>query len=363
MRQAYRILKLANIAEASKADPIQLLEEICLKGEPAYILCPTAPTTLATYALERERSGKPWLPKQTLYESYSREISFFSDNTTSNSSFKIPPETFLKIPDEKLKLLTVHETIEVSRFSGTMTINIDNQFHQEVVARSPSSYFTPKKSNDPYPQKKNRIPFLMEHYIITTKCDSNYGNHCTEAPATISISDIWVHEDAAATAINSILTQWRQNHPWRTPALGILIETAEKFFKGSFPIEPTTPEERIKIESHLKYRLNDFTEKQIEICRILITPEKFNRKGKSNMQMWELSRDEIEDHISISLQHMINTAKHLNKVNLQSNAKRINEELGKIGPIKRKLFSYKKLNVATKAIKLNQGQYGSLENY
>lgn len=364
MKTTNRILKLANIADESKADPIQILEALCLKKEPAYIVCPTAPSTLITYALRREKSYNPWLPKQTLYRSYSREIRFPSDDTISNFSFKIPSGTFLKITVEDLKQLTVREEIEVSRFSGTMTVNIDNQLHQEVVKRNPRSYFTPQLTNETHPkQNNNRIPILIEHYIVTTKCSSDFENFCTEAPAIISITDIWVHEEAVITAINSILTQRRKNYPWRTPALGVLIEAAQKFFKERKPITPITYDERINIEDFLKARLDEFTESQIQICRILITPENLHREGNSNMHNWNLSREGIEDHISISLHHMIDTAKTLNEQELQSSVKYIKNTLMNIGTGKTKPFADKKLNCATKAIKLNQRKHSPLQNH
>lgn len=355
IKKTDRILKLADIAELTKADQIQILKEICIKGEPAYISCPPVTAHLTAYALQREKSHKPWLPKQQLLRSHSREITFFSDDTTSRSSVKIPPDTLLEIPDQQLKLLTVRDKIEVSRFSGTRTINIDDQLKQEVVTRSPRSYFTPRKSNELYPQqKKNSTPLLMEHYIVTTKCDSNFESFCIEAAATISIGDVWVHEDAVTTAVNAIQTRRRKSHPWRTHALGILIEAAEKFFKGRPPTLPTTPEECTKIEDHLHSRVRDFTDKQIKDLRILITPENFHREGSSNMQKWNINREGIEDHISISLHYMISIAKNLNKQNLQSSGKHIQEELEKIGPSHSKVFSDKKAHAAKRAIKLRQ---------
>jgi len=350
---AHRVVKLINIAGENQVDPMDVFREICLENEPAYILCPSEKSVFATYALQRKKSSKFWLTKQE--RSHMREIEFFSDDTISSSSIKIPPRTYLEIPQGDLKLLAVLESIEVSRFSRTIPIDIDNHLHITIVSRTPYSYFEAPKTAPPYPkQNQTKTLLMMEHHLVTTVCSTDARTLCIEAPVTISIKDIWVHADSITAALKSRSIKLRKTYPWRTPALQTLIEAAETFFKGKSQLDQLTKNDRTKIDVFLQKGLTGFTKQQVEICRLLITPEHFHREGDLNIKKWQLNRNNIEDHISISLHYMIQSAKKLDKQALQSSTKHIKKMLQDIGPTDRKPFSDKKLNCAMKAIKAQQ---------
>ena len=269
------IILLKDVVEHEGIDKERLISEIEKEKIRLYLHTAKKKPDIQFYCYRWREQASPFTPKEPVTIPDRQPRSRSMRNTTL-----IDREIYLEISHTDLEEILKIGRSYRTRFNYFLSICKEDDEYKYATLEARSSYSLGDILSLPSGRSKRPTNQPDRYEIIATK-KSESGLQ-KEAPVEIIFSDLMITAPKLKMIIKKIKTKDKSQCNWLTQELKILLDASNKIsskLANSSGVSRQT--QNIEIESWLSERLTSFSTDQITQCRLIATPDIFQREASS----------------------------------------------------------------------------------